>query len=189
MPVLPGTDGVEKMSKSLDNYIGITDPPREIFGKTMKIPDSLIYDYFVLTTAAGSEELAAIKKELESANVNPSHLKRRLARTLVAQYHSPGEAEAAEREFDRMFKDREAPDEMPEHAVNAPGGVIGIVPLLLESSLVASRNEARRMIEQGAVSVDGNRITDQNASITIGGGIVLRVGKRGFRRVYQVPQE
>jgi len=185
MPVLAGTDGVEKMSKSLDNYIGITEPPREIFGKTMRIPDVQIYDYFLLTTNTSRAGLDSIKQQLADPATNPSHLKRQLARTLVSLYHTPADAETAEKEFDRMFKEREAPDAMQESAVQAAGGVIGIVPLLIETELVTSKSEARRMIEQGAVSVDGNRVTDQNASITIGGGIVVRVGKRGWRRVRQ----
>jgi tyrosyl-tRNA synthetase len=183
MPVLPGIDGVEKMSKSLDNYIGITEPPREIFGKTMRIPDPLIYDYFVLTTNTPQKELESIKTQLANPATNPSHLKRLLARTLVALYHTPGDADAAEKEFDRMFKDREAPDEMQESAVHGEGGAIGIVQLLIDTQLVSSRSEARRMVEQGAVSVDGNKVADVNTAITIGSGVVVRVGKRGFRRV------
>ncbi|MEW6510329.1 MAG: tyrosine--tRNA ligase [Bacteroidota bacterium] len=184
-PILLGTDGVEKMSKSLDNYIGLSEPPREIFGKTMRIPDALIYDYFLLTTDASSVELASIKSQLADPATNPSTLKRRLARTLVTMYHGDVEADQAEREFDRMFKEREAPDEIPECVLSAPGGRLGIVQLLTDAGLVTSRNEARRMIDQGAVSIDGARISDQNAVVDIGKGITVRVGKRGFRRVLQ----
>ena len=185
MPILPGTDGVEKMSKSLDNFIGITEPPREIFGKTMRIPDRLIEDYFVLTTDVSSGELAAIRKDLADPSTNPSFLKRRLARTLVALYHGESDAESAEKEFDRMFKEREAPADITVVRLPAPGGTMDVLQLLTDAKLVSSRSEARRMVDQGAVSVDGNKVTDQNAVIAIGSGVVVRVGKRGFRRILQ----
>lgn len=183
MPLLVGTDGVEKMSKSLDNFIGFNESPREIFGKSMRIPDSLIYDYFLLATDATAGDLASIRKELDDPATNPSAVKRRLARALVTLYHSAGDAENAENEFNRMFREKETPDEIQEAAVHAPGGRIGIVQLIAEAGLVPSKNEARRMIEQGAVNVDGARISDQNAVIDISAGAVVRVGKRGFRRV------
>ncbi|HTO93642.1 MAG TPA: tyrosine--tRNA ligase [Bacteroidota bacterium] len=184
MPILRGTDGVEKMSKSLDNFIAFNDTPRDIFGKTMRIPDTLIGEYFLLATDAPAAEVAAIGKQLADPATNPSILKRRLARTLVAQYHTEEDARAAEAEFDRMFRDREAPGEIAEAAVTAPGGRAGIVGLLVEAGLVPSKNEARRMIEQGAVSVDGARVSDLNAMIDLGSGVVVRVGKRNFRRVH-----
>jgi tyrosyl-tRNA synthetase len=183
MPLLVGTDGVEKMSKSLDNFIGFNESPREIFGKSMRIPDSLIYDYFLLATDTPAVELAAIRRELDDPATNPSAVKRRLARALVTLYHTKGDAESAENEFNRMFREKETPDEIQEAAVNAPGGRITLVQLIAEAGLVPSKNEARRMIEQGAVSVDGARISDHTAVIDISGGAVVRVGKRGFRRV------
>jgi tyrosyl-tRNA synthetase len=183
MPILPGTDGVEKMSKSLDNYIGISEPPREIFGKSMRIPDSLIYDYFVLATPVPAAELETIRKRLADPKENPSRLKRQLARALVSLYHDPDAAEAAEKEFDRMFKEREAPEDIPEVLIAIDGSSIAILQLLTEAGLVPSRGEGRRMIEQGAVSVDGNKVADVNAIITITNAVVVRVGKRGFRKV------
>jgi len=183
MPILRGTDGVEKMSKSLDNYIAFNDTPRDIFGKTMRIPDTLITEYFLLATEVPGAEVTAIGKQLADPAINPSILKRRLARTLVAQYHSEGDAAAAEAEFDRMFRDREAPGEIPEASVRATDGRAGIVALLVEAGLVPSKNEARRMIEQGAVSVDGARIADHAAVIDLRSGVVVRVGKRNFRLV------
>jgi tyrosyl-tRNA synthetase len=183
MPILVGTDGVEKMSKSLDNFIGFNESPRDIFGKTMRIPDALIYDYYLLATDIPAGELAAIKLELADPATNPSTVKRRLATTLVTLYHSAGDAVNAEKEFNRMFREKESPEEIQEAALSAPGGSIGIIQLLSDAMLVPSRNEARRMVEQGAVSVDGVRITDQNAVIDITAGVVVRVGKRGFRRV------
>jgi tyrosyl-tRNA synthetase len=183
MPILPGTDGVEKMSKSLDNYIGISEPPREIFGKTMRIPDSLIYEYFVLATSVTSAELETVKNRLADPNENPSRLKRQLARTLVTLYHDQDAAEAAEKEFDKMFKEREAPEDIPEVVLSIDGTSVGILQLLTAAGLVPSRGEGRRMIEQGAVSVDGNKVVDVNAVITVVNGVVVRVGKRGFRKV------
>lgn len=183
MPILPGIDGVEKMSKSLDNFIGISDPPREIFGKTMRIPDGLIHDYFLLTTDLPAAELAAIKVQLADPSTNPSLVKRRLARTLVTLYVSEDDAWNAEREFDRMFKEKEAPEEIPECALAAPDGTIGIIQLLTESGLVPSKSEARRMIEHGAVSIDGAKVADQHAVVALRDSVVVRVGKRGFRRV------
>ena len=183
MPILVGTDGVEKMSKSLDNFIGFNESPREIFGKTMRIPDALIVDYFLLATDTHADELAAIKRELADPATNPSTVKRRLAKTLVTLYHSDEDAVSAEKEFNRMFREKESPEEIQEAALRAPGGRIGIIQLLADAGLVPSRNEARRMIEQGAVSIDGVRIQDQNAVMDITAGVVVRVGKRGFRRV------
>ncbi len=183
MPILVGTDGVEKMSKSLDNFIGLNESPRDIFGKTMRIPDPLIYDYFLLATDIPAGELPAIKRELGDPATNPSTVKRRLAARLVTLYHSAADAASAEDEFNRMFREKESPEEIQEAALTAPGGHIGIIQLLVDATLVPSKNEARRMIGQGAVSVDGVRITDQNASIDITAGVVVRVGKRGFRRV------
>jgi tyrosyl-tRNA synthetase len=183
MPILPGTDGVEKMSKSLDNYIGFSESPREIFGKTMRIPDALIQDYYLLATDTPADTLAAIRSRLADPSTNPSTVKRDLAKALVTLYHSAAEAEGAEREFNRMFREKESPDEIQEVALAAPEGRIGIIPLLVDAGLVPSRNEARRMIDQGAVSVEGARIQDHNAVLDISGGPVVRVGKRGFRRV------
>jgi tyrosyl-tRNA synthetase len=185
MPILPGTDGVEKMSKSLDNYIGITDSPRDIFGKTMRIPDKLIRDFYVLTTDIPSAALEEVTREL-AGTTNPSLVKRRLARTLVALYHTPADAESAEKEFDRMFKEKEAPEEMQEYVLPAAAGAsVAIMQLLTDAGLVPSRSEARRMIDAGAVSVDGVKVADHTASVSITQPVVLRVGKRGFRRVRQ----
>jgi tyrosyl-tRNA synthetase len=185
LPILPGTDGVEKMSKSLDNYIGINESPREIFGKTLSIPDHLIYDYFLLATDVHPAELNKIKAALEHSETNPRNLKRRLARELVGLYHSREVAQAAEDEFDRIFVKKDLPDDIPEFAVQTDDGSIGIIKLLAETKLVSSNSEARRMIEQGGVSVDGEKITTEKATITILGSVVVKVGKRKFLRVYR----
>ncbi len=183
MPILAGTDGVEKMSKSLDNYIGINELPRQIYGKTLSIPDTLIYDYFLLTTNVSGEELIEIERQLEDSSLNPRDVKRRLARTLVAMYHDEHSAHAAEEEFDRVFVKKDLPDEVPEYLISIGNGGIGILQLLTETKLASSNSEARRMVEQGGVTIDGERISDYNAEIRIPESIVIKVGKRRFMRV------
>jgi tyrosyl-tRNA synthetase len=183
MPILPGTDGVEKMSKSLDNYIGINEPPQQIYGKTLSIPDNLIYDYLLLATHVSGDELAGVKRQLESGSVNPRDLKRRLARELVTLYHGADAARAAEEEFDRIFKKKDVPDEIPEVRLHAGEGQITIMRMLVEAGFVKSNSEARRLVEQGGVSIDGRRITDPAAVITGNEPVVLKAGKRQFARV------
>lgn len=182
-PILPGTDGVEKMSKSLDNYIGINEPPKEIYGKTMRIPDTLIYTYFELTTDVSNKELAEIKQQLESRSVNPRDLKRRLARTLVTLYHGEKAAQKAEEEFDRIFIEKSLPDEVEEYRLSPENGMQTVVSLMTEARLVPSKSEARRLVEQGGVSIDGERVTDSNAAIPNKKEFVLKVGKRKFLKV------
>ncbi len=182
MPILPGTDGVEKMSKSLDNYIGINESPQQIYGKTLSIPDDLILQYFVLATNASANELADVERNLKSPSHNPRDSKRLLARTLVSLYHGPEAAAAAEEEFDRIFVKKDVPDEMPEFTIHVEGPV-GILRLLTATNLAASNAEARRLVEQGGVSVDGHRIADYSATVDLGLGVIIKVGKRKFARV------
>ena len=171
------------MSKSLDNYIGISESPKQIYGKTLSIPDTLIFDYFVFTTNVPGEELGKIRKSLDDKSLNPRDLKRRLARTLVTMYHDEHSARAAEEEFDRVFVKKDLPDEVPEFQFPAGNGGIGILRLLTETKLASSNSEARRMIEQGGVTVDGERISDYNAEIQFTGSVIIKVGKRRFMRV------
>lgn len=185
MPILPGTDGVEKMSKSLDNYIGINEPPREIYGKSMRIPDPLIYAYFELTTDVSNKDLKEIKKQLESKDANPRDLKRRLARSLVTLYHNSETAQKAEEEFDRIFVAKTLPDEVEEFKLKPGNGVSSIALLLTATHLATSKSEARRLVEQGGVSIDGERISDVNAPIPRKKEFVLKVGKRRFLKVLQ----
>jgi tyrosyl-tRNA synthetase len=180
MPILEGTDGVQKMSKSLDNYIGVCDEPRQIFGRTMSIPDGLIQRWFELATDLPAAEVRAVGEAL-AAGENPSLHKRRLARELVRIYHDAAAAEAAEAEFDAMFKQGGLPDELPEHALTTGRG---LVELLVEQGLAASRGEARKLVRQGAVSLDGERIVDELAVLEPAGAPrVLKVGKRRFLRL------
>jgi tyrosyl-tRNA synthetase len=182
-PILVGTDGIEKMSKSLDNYIGLSDSPKEMYGRTLSIPDTQIYDYFLLTTNVGKKELAEIKQQLGNKSVNPRDIKRRLAREIVSLYHSPDDAVAAEEEFDRVFVKKDIPDEIEECTYGTSGGGVPILQLLSDTQLAASKSEARRLVEQGGVSIDGEKISDSKATITITKPIIVKVGKRRFLKI------
>ena len=186
MPILVGTDGTEKMSKSLDNYIGISESPREMYGKTLSISDTLIYDYYLLATDVPANDLASLKKELEKKSVNPRDIKRSLARKIIAMYHSEQDANAAEEEFDRIFVKKDLPDEVETFSYVAPNGTVGILQLLLDAKLVESKGEARRLIEQGGVSVDGIKIADINASVQLLRPVVVKVGRRRFLKILPV---
>jgi tyrosyl-tRNA synthetase len=187
MPILPGTDGVEKMSKSLDNYIGLNDSPRDMYGKSLRIPDFLIYTYFELTTNVSNKELKEIQKQLADQSVNPRDLKRRLARTLVTMYHSEQDAERAEQEFDRIFVEKSTPEDIEVFSLRDHEGLGTILALITTAKLAGSRGEARRLIEQGGVSIDGRRVEDWNAPIPSRGEFILKVGKRRFLKVIGTP--
>ncbi|HEY7751739.1 MAG TPA: tyrosine--tRNA ligase, partial [Ignavibacteriaceae bacterium] len=183
MPLLVGTDGVEKMSKSYDNYIGISDSPKEIYGKTLSIPDSLIYTYYELATDVSASELKEIKKHLADPKTNPRDLKRNLARTFVRMYHSESAAKQAEEEFDKIFIKKEVPEEIPEFIFKDNIKEISILDLIVKTNLAPTKSEARRLVSQGGVSVDSKRIDDLNARINVGNGMVLKVGKRKFIKI------
>ncbi|MCK5087445.1 MAG: tyrosine--tRNA ligase, partial [Melioribacteraceae bacterium] len=178
MPILVGTDGVEKMSKSYDNYIGISDLPKDIYGKTLSIPDNLIYNYYELATDIPKAELDEIKISLEDPAINPRDIKRKLARKLVEMYYSKKEAEVAETEFDNIFINKGIPDDMPELKPGVSN--MNIIDLILEVNFAPSKGEARRLIQQGGVSIDGEKITDINTSISFESNKILKVGKRKF---------
>lgn len=181
-PLLVGLDGEQKMSKSLRNYIGITEPPDEIYGKTMSIPDSLLGDYYVLTLGRPKSEVDRMLSDIESGALHPRDVKARLAHSLVALYHSDSNADAAQERFDRLFRERELPEEMEEKEIASENGKKWIVKVLVESGLATSNRQVRRSIEQGAVSVDGEKVTDENVEL-VPGEYVLRVGKRRFMRI------
>ncbi len=183
MPILPGTDGVEKMSKSLDNHIGISESPAQMYGKVLSIPDSVILSYFVLTTSVEPEEIVSIEKQLQEPGINPRDLKRRLAREVVTLYHSREAAVESEREFDRIFIEKEVPSDIQERILPLKGGVISILQLLTTTQMVSSNGEARRLVSQGGISIDGRKVTDVNEIISPGEGIVVKVGKRKFLKV------
>lgn len=181
MPLLEGTDGREKMSKSLNNYIGITEAPKDIFGKTMSIPDVLIYKYFELATRLSTKELQKIKSELEDTKNNPRNTKRRLGYELVKLYYDEDTAKSAIEEFDRIFIKKEIPDEVEEFKLNESS--IKITELLMLTKLTDSKGNARRLIEQGGVSIDGEKIEDINYIIDFKNEFILKVGKRKFIKI------
>jgi tyrosyl-tRNA synthetase len=181
MPLLEGTDGSEKMSKSLDNAIGITESPRDIFGKTMSIPDTLIYKYFELCTKVNSEELREIKNTLEDERNNPRDMKRKLGYELVKTYYDSETAENAVAEFDKIFVKKEIPDEIPEISTNEE--TMKLVDLMTNYGLADTKSNARRLIEQGAVNVNGQKLTDINHVMEITHGMVFKVGKRKFLKI------
>ncbi len=183
MPLLVGTDGSEKMSKSLDNYIGINEPPKEIYGKTLSIPDNLIYSYFELTTDVTNEELKSIKESLSDKEVNPRDIKRKLARTLVAMYHSEEDAITAENEFDNIFVKKGLPDQMPEYRAEAGLNDSNILDLIVMVGFAPSKGEARRLVQQGGVTIDGEKISDIAASVKFDQDKILKVGKRNFIKI------
>jgi tyrosyl-tRNA synthetase len=178
MPLIVGTDGVEKMSKSYDNYIGISDSPKEIYGRTLSIADDLIYIYFDLASDASMDELTEIKKQLDDPNVNPRDIKRRLARTFVTMYHDKHAAKQAEEEFDKVFIKKDIPDDIPE--IKITGKEIGILDLMLEVKYAHSKGEAKRLVSQGGVSIDGKKVDDMSSLVKLKDGMVLKVGKRKF---------
>jgi tyrosyl-tRNA synthetase len=180
MPILPGTDGVEKMSKSLGNHIGLADPPDTMFGKTMSIPDSVLATYLRLAGDFPEPELRSSLQALETGSANPSHVKRALGRDLVRQYHGEDAARGAEAAFDRLFVQHRAPEEMP--AVQLAGDAMPLVQAIVAAGLAASRGEARRLVRQGAVELGGSRVEDEAHVLERASGDpgVLRVGKRRF---------
>ncbi len=179
-PILTGTDGVSKMSKSLNNYIAVFDPPTEKFGKVMSIPDELILNYFKYAADADEDLLNEVKSEL-AKGTNPMLLKKRLAREIVGFYHGETAANEAQSAFEQIFSKRELPEDMPEFAVS--GEKIRISKLLLDSGLCASGGEAKRLIQGGGVTLDGEKVASPETEVEIADGQVLRAGKRKFLRL------
>ena len=181
-PLLEGTDGIQKMSKSYDNYIGITETSTNMYGKILSIPDTLILRYFELTTNLSKGEIETIRQHLEDESKNPRDLKRQLAREVVTLYHSKEAAIKAEEEFDRIFIEKDIPENLERFKTTS--SPINIVQLLFESGLVISKRDGRRLVEQGAVKVDGEKITDITIELDIRNEIILKVGKRRFLKVF-----
>lgn len=184
LPLLEGTDGVQKMSKSYGNYIGLTDAPEDMFGKIMSVPDSLMPKYYRLCTALPVDEIDGIETGLADGTLHPNATKRRLGREVVTLYHSAEAAEAAEAAFDRVFKQHEAPEDIPEIAVAFGEEAVHLPALLKQLDLVASNGDGRRMIDQGGVRIDGEVVAPGTYDITADAvaGCVLQVGKRRFAR-------
>ena len=171
------------MSKSLGNYIGISESAKDIYGKTLSVPDNVIYEYFELTTDVPQEELTAIKAMLEGPSQNPRDIKRRLARELVALYYSQEEALKAEHEFDNIFIKKQKPDVIKEFTLETGEAVVGIVTLLATSGMVSSNSEARRLIQGGGVSIDGKKIMNIRQEVSLDNPFVLKLGKRRFLKI------
>ena len=180
MPLLEGLDGVNKMSKSLGNYVGINEPPNEIFGKLMSISDDLMWRYIELLSFQSIAEINQ-SKQLVTTGANPRNIKVKFAQEIVARFHNPAAADAALADFEARFKQGGVPDDMPEIALAAPGG-LAISQLLKQAALTTSTSEATRMIEQGGVKIDGEKISDKALKVAPG-VYVIQVGKRKFARV------
>ncbi|MDU2929703.1 tyrosine--tRNA ligase [Negativicoccus succinicivorans] len=179
MPLLEGLDGVQKMSKSLGNYIGIDEEPTEMYGKAMSIPDELMARYFMLVTDMPREEQEQLAQGLKDGSVHPRDAKMLLAKTIVELYHGAAAAEAAEQEFVRVFQERDLPSEIEELAIDA--GEVWLPQLLHAAGMVSSNSEGKRMIQQGSVRVNGEKVMEENC--TLQNDDVLQVGKRKYRRI------
>ena len=182
-PLLEGLDGAQKMSKSLGNYIGITEPPRDIFGKVMSISDEMMWRYYELLTDVSSTEIIELKAAAERGERHPRDLKVELARRIVSDFHSQGEAEEASREFDRLFRERQTPANIP--TIEKPAAAIKLVKLLASEGLAPSVAEAQRLIAQGGVRVNGERISDVRCELGSRAGeeALIQVGSRKFLRI------
>ncbi|MFO7445466.1 MAG: tyrosine--tRNA ligase [Ignavibacteriaceae bacterium] len=181
MPLLVGTDGVEKMSKSYNNYIGISDTPQDIFGKTLSIPDKVIYTYYELATDIPNSELKNVKEKLDDTSVNPRDLKRALARTLVKMYYDETAAVNAQEEFDKLFIKKEVPDDIPVKEIN--NSQINILDFLLEIKFVASKGEVRDLIKGGGIKINGEKLTEFIIAFNPGEEKIVQVGKRKFIKI------
>ena len=189
VPLLIGTDGKQKMSKSLRNHIGIAEPPREIYGKLMSIPDSLILDYFELVTDVPQEEITEFEQQLKTHSVNPMNIKKRLAHEIVRQFHGKQAADEGEEHFTQVFQKREMPNEIHTTAELHGTGTLranaevwrDITSLLSDAGLAKSRSEARRLLAQGAIEIDGEKVSTDK--VIIKDGSIIKVGKRGFLKM------
>lgn len=179
MPLLEGLDGVQKMSKSLGNYIGIDEEPTEMYGKAMSIPDELMARYFMLVTDMPREEQEQLAQGLKDGSVHPRDAKMLLAKTIVELYHGAAAAEAAEQEFVRVFQERDLPSEIEELSIDE--AEVWLPQLLNAAGMVSSNSEGKRMIQQGSVRVNGEKVTEENC--TLQNDDVLQVGKRKYRRI------
>ncbi len=182
MPLLEGLDGVNKMSKSMGNYIGINEAPREIFGKVMSISDELMWRYFDLLSFRDSAEIERLEAEVVAGR-NPRDVKVMLAQELVARFHTRQAAEDALSEFEARFRQGVLPDDMPELMLRGDGRPLALIQILKQAGLTGSTSEAMRMIEQGAVRANGERVSDKARAVAAGETIVLQVGKRRFAKV------
>ncbi len=182
MPILVGTDGVQKMSKSLGNYIGISEPPEEIYGKVMSIADETMPEFFLLGTALSALEAGRIIDDYRKGRLHPRDAKMRLAREIVGLYHGNDAAVQAEENFKQIFQRGEMPEEMPLFRFKT-GPTADLVSLLMKTNLVSSKSEARRLIRQGGVRINGEQVTKIEAAVQAKGELILQIGKRKFARI------
>jgi tyrosyl-tRNA synthetase len=180
LPILVGTDGHVRMSKSLGNYIGIAEPPEEMYGKVMSLPDEAMSNYMNLITRWTPDEIAAVESKLASGALHPRDAKMKLAREVVTIFYDEGAAAEAEKHFSTVFQQRQLPDDMPEMAVAGPTNV---VDLLATADLIRSKSEGRRLIKQGGVRLDGEKVTSIETDVTVTESRVLQVGRRRFVRL------
>ena len=186
VPLLVGLDGVQKMSKSLHNYIGINEPPREIFGKVMSISDDLMFLYYDLVTDVPKAEIADFRRGIGDGSMHPKAVKVRLAKEICAQFYDAETAEKAEAEFNKIFVKKDLPDEIPDFTVpdaEKKDGKIWLVKLMVISGLAASNGEARRLLKGGGVYLDGEKISDEDYELSFPADRILKVGKRRFIHV------
>ncbi len=186
VPLMVGLDGVQKMSKSLNNYIGINEPPKDIFGKVMSISDDLMFVYFELATDVPRAEIENYRQGIASGTMHPRDVKVALAKDICAQFYDGEAAEQAAREFDRVFANKEVPDEVPEYRVpggEAAGGTIWIVKLMVLAGTAATNGEARRLIKGGGVTFGGEKISSEDYELALPADGILKVGKRKFVRI------
>ncbi|MGC2088711.1 MAG: tyrosine--tRNA ligase [Candidatus Acidiferrales bacterium] len=184
MPILVGLDGVKKMSKSLGNYVGITESPQQMFGKLMSISDDLMWSYYELLTDFEERVIVRLREEVRTGVLHPMDAKMQLAHTIIANFHGEEAARAARDEFQRVFRDREAPEEVPQKNL-ARSGLTRVSTLVFISDLAASRAEAERLIKQGAIEIDGQRVDNVRAELDLSkpNSFLLRAGKKKFLRV------
>jgi len=182
MPLLEGLDGVNKMSKSLGNYIGVSEPPNEIFGKVMSVSDTLMWRYFELLSFRSSTEIEALRDETRAGR-NPRDAKVMLAQEIVARFHGAPAAEAALQDFETRFRQGGVPDDLPEVTLQAPASGLPIAQALKSAGLTGTTSEALRMIEQGGVRLDGEKVSDRGLLLSPGANVVAQVGKRKFCRI------
>ncbi|MCB2183435.1 MAG: tyrosine--tRNA ligase [Desulfobulbaceae bacterium] len=183
MPLLEGLDGVNKMSKSLGNYIGITDRADDIYGKVLSVSDELMFRYYELLSDLSSDEIVSLKRDMENGDIHPKEVKMRLARELTARFYDDDAAQAAEENFERIFKKHDTPEDVPEIEISIAEETMWLPRLLVDAGLVNGTGDARRMIKQNAVTVDGEKINDVNYNVKAAGEVLLKVGKRRFGKV------
>jgi len=183
MPLLEGLDGVEKMSKSLGNYIGITESADDIYGKILSISDTLMFRYYDLLSDLESEEIALLARDMENGAMHPKEIKMRLARELTARYYDDEAARKAEENFEKIFKHHGLPEDIPTQTINGGGEDIWLPRLMQDAGMIKSTSEGRRLIKQGAVSIDGGKVADPKYAIATQGEVLLKVGKRRFCRI------